>query len=482
MNSLSDRSLFVQQGMIGGRWIDALNGNTIEVNNPAAGTCIGHIPNMGATETEMAITAAAKAFPDWSVTSAKERSILLRRWFDLMMQSQDDLARIMTLEQGKPLGESKGEIAYGASFIEWFSEQALRNNGNVIPSFRRDKRIVVLRQPVGVCAAITPWNFPNAMLARKLGPALAAGCTMIVKPAEQTPYSALAMAVLAERAGIPPGVINIVTGDAVDIGAVLTASTVVRKMSFTGSTEVGKILMRQCADTVKKISLELGGNAPFIVFEDADLDAAVEGAMVAKFRNNGQTCVCANRIFVHQGIYEQFCAKLLVRVRALHVGNGLDAKVDVGPLINDSAVLKVEEHIADAIAHGARVVCGGKRLNGNFFEPTVLADVSERMRVAREETFGPVAPLIAFTSDEEVIRMANDTEYGLASYFYTQNVNRCWKMAERLEYGMVGINTGLISTAEAPFGGIKQSGLGREGSQYGLDEYTEMKYLCVGLQ
>lgn len=482
MKNLSDQNLFKQQCIIDGRWMDALNGKLIEVGNPATDAHIGHIPNMGALETEMAITAAAGALAEWSATSAKERAVLLRRWFELMMQSQDDLARIMTLEQGKPLPESRGEIAYGASFIEWFSEQALRNDGNVIPSFQRNKRIVVLRQPVGVCAAITPWNFPNAMLARKLGPALAAGCTMVVKPSEKTPYSALAMAVLSERAGIPPGVINIVTGDAVEIGATLTASTIVRKISFTGSTEVGRMLMRKCADTVKKISLELGGNAPFIVFEDADLEAAVDGAMVAKFRNNGQTCVCANRIFVHRDVYEPFCTKLLVRTLALRVGNGLEPNIDVGPLIDDRAVRKVEDHIADAVERGAKVVCGGKRLSGRFFEPTVLTGVNEQMQVAREETFGPVAALIPFDSDKEVIRMANDTEYGLASYFYTQNLNRSWRVAERLEYGMVGINTGLISTAEAPFGGVKQSGLGREGSQYGLDEYTELKYLCIGLK
>ena len=482
MKNLSDQNLFKQQCIIDGRWMDALNGKLIEVGNPATDAHIGHIPNMGALETEMAITAAAGALAEWSATSAKERAVLLRRWFELMMQSQDDLARIMTLEQGKPLPESRGEIAYGASFIEWFSEQALRNDGNVIPSFQRNKRIVVLRQPVGVCAAITPWNFPNAMLARKLGPALAAGCTMVVKPSEKTPYSALAMAVLSERAGIPPGVINIVTGDAVEIGATLTASTIVRKISFTGSTEVGRMLMRKCADTVKKISLELGGNAPFIVFEDADLESAVDGAMVAKFRNNGQTCVCANRIFVHRDVYEPFCTKLLARTLALRVGNGLEPNIDVGPLIDDRAVRKVEDHIADAVERGAKVVCGGKRLSGRFFEPTVLTGVNEQMQVAREETFGPVAALIPFDSDKEVIRMANDTEYGLASYFYTQNLNRSWRVAERLEYGMVGINTGLISTAEAPFGGVKQSGLGREGSQYGLDEYTELKYLCIGLK
>lgn len=459
----------------------ALSGQTIEVINPATGTKIGSIPKMGASETALAIDAAARAFPAWSASSAKERSMVLRRWYELMMHAQDDLARIMTLEQGKPLAESRSEIAYGASFIEWFSEQARRDNGDIIPSPQRDKRIMVLRQAIGVCAAITPWNFPNAMLARKLGPALAAGCTMVVKPAEQTPFSALAMAVLAERAGIPPGVINIVTGDAGEIAGVLTASPVVRAISFTGSTEVGRKLMRQCANTIKKISLELGGNAPFIVFEDADIDAAVEGAMVAKFRNNGQTCVCANRIYVHRSIYDQFCKQLVARVRSLAVGNGLDAGVEVGPLIDDKAVDKVKEHILDAVKQGAKVVVGGNRLEANFFEPTILTEVNNQMQVAREETFGPVAPLIPFDNDEDVIRMANDTEYGLASYFYTQNMKRSWLVAERLQYGIVGVNTGLISMAEAPFGGVKQSGLGREGSLYGMDEYTELKYVCVGL-
>jgi len=481
MIKLTDPQLFVQHCVIDGKWLSALNGQTIEVFNPATGAKVGTIPKLGAAETTLAIDAASRAFPEWSAKSAKERSVLLRRWYELMTQAQDDLARIMTLEQGKPLAESRSEIAYGASFIEWFSEQVRRNNGDIIPSPQQDKRIVVLRQAIGVCAAITPWNFPNAMLARKLGPALAAGCTMVVKPAAQTPYSALAMAVLAERAGIPHGVINIVTGDAGEIAGVLTASPVVRAISFTGSTEVGRKLMHQCADTIKKISLELGGNAPFIVFEDADLDAAVEGAMVAKFRNNGQTCVCANRIYVHRNIYEQYCKKLVARVRSLIVGNGLDAGVDVGPLIDDKAVNKVKEHIADAVKHGAKVVIGGNHLEGNFFEPTILTEVNNQMQVAREETFGPVAPLIPFDNDEDVISMANDTEYGLASYFYTQNMDRSWRVAERLEYGIVGVNTGLISMAEAPFGGIKQSGLGREGSQYGMDEYTELKYVCVGL-
>ncbi|MBS1187454.1 MAG: gabD 1 [Burkholderiaceae bacterium] len=481
MKQLADSGLFVQRGMIGGQWLPAQSGRAIAVNNPATGDWLGSVPDMGRSETAQAIDAAAKAFPAWSAASAKERSALLRRWYELMMLAQDDLARIMTLEQGKPLAEARGEIAYGASYIEWFAEQARRINGDVIPAAQRDRRIVVLRQPIGVCAAITPWNFPNAMLARKLAPALAAGCTMVVKPAEQTPFSALAMGVLAERAGIPPGVINIVTGNAVEIAAALSDEPTVRALSFTGSTEVGRKLMRQSADTLKKLSLELGGNAPFIVFDDAKLDAAVEGAMAAKFRNNGQTCVCANRIFVHERLHDAFCDRLAARIRALRVGNGLEPGVDVGPLIDERAVTKVEQHIADALAQGATLLAGGQRLAGNFFQPTLLAGVTPAMQVAREETFGPVAPVIRFSDDDEVIGMANDTEYGLASYFYTQNLARGWRVAERLEYGIVGVNTGLISTAEAPFGGVKQSGFGREGSHYGIDEYIELKYLCFAL-
>jgi succinate-semialdehyde dehydrogenase/glutarate-semialdehyde dehydrogenase len=481
MENLKDQGLFVQQSLIDGTWQDALNSQVREVVNPATGERVGTVPNMGEAETRMAILAAARAFPAWAARSAKERAVLLRRWHDLMMEAQDDLARIMTIEQGKPLSESRGEIAYGASFIEWFAEQGRRNNGDVIPAPQTDKRIMVLRQPIGVCAAITPWNFPNAMLTRKLAPALAAGCTMVVKPASQTPFSALAIAVLAERAGIPKGVINVVTGDAGAIAKELTGNPVVRKLSFTGSTEIGRVLMRQCAEHIKKVSLELGGNAPFIVFEDANVDAAVQGAMIAKFRNNGQTCVCANRIYVHRSVYDEFARKLAASVLSMKLGNGLEAGVSVGPLIDAKALAKVEEHIGDALGKGAELITGGRRLDGNFFEPTVMVGVTQHMLVAREETFGPLAPLIAFDSEEEVIQMANDTEYGLASYVYTRDLARSWRVSERLEYGMVGVNTGLISTAEAPFGGIKQSGLGREGSQYGMDDYTELKYVCVGL-
>lgn len=481
MKHLKDPGLFVQQCLIDGHWQPALNGQVREVMNPATGERVGTVPNMGEGETRLAVQAAAHAFPAWAARSAKERATLLRRWYELMMEAQDDLARIMTIEQGKPLAESRGEIAYGASFIEWFAEQGRRNNGDVIPAPQPDKRIVVLRQPIGVCAAITPWNFPNAMLTRKLAPALAAGCTMVVKPATQTPFSALAIAVLAERAGIPRGVINVVTGDAGAIAKELTGNPVVRKLSFTGSTEIGRVLMRQCAEHIKKVSLELGGNAPFIVFDDANLDAAVQGAMIAKFRNNGQTCVCANRLYVQRAVYDAFARKLAASVRAMKLGNGLDAGVVVGPLIDGKALAKVEEHIDDALGRGATVIAGGRRLEGNFFEPTVMTGVTQQMLVAREETFGPLAALIPFDSEDEVIRMANDTEYGLASYVYTRDLSRSWRVSERLEYGMVGVNTGLISTAEAPFGGVKQSGLGREGSQYGMDDYTELKYVCVGL-
>lgn len=481
MKNLKDPGLFAQQCLIDGHWQPALNGQLREVVNPATGERVGTVPNMGEVETRLAVQAAAQAFPAWAARSAKERAALLRRWYELMMEAQDDLARIMTIEQGKPLAESRGEIAYGASFIEWFAEQGRRNNGDVIPAPQPDKRIVVLRQPIGVCAAITPWNFPNAMLTRKLAPALAAGCTMVVKPATQTPFSALAIAVLAERAGIPRGVINVVTGDAAAIAKELTGNPVVRKLSFTGSTGIGRVLMRQCAEHIKKVSLELGGNAPFIVFDDANLDAAVQGAMIAKFRNNGQTCVCANRLYVQRAVYDEFAHKLAASVRAMKLGNGLDAGVVVGPLIDAKALAKVEEHIDDALDQGATVIAGGRRLDGNFFEPTVMTGVTQQMLVAREETFGPLAALIAFDTEDEVIRMANDTEYGLASYVYTRELSRSWRVSERLEYGMVGVNTGLISTAEAPFGGVKQSGLGREGSQYGMDDYTELKYVCVGL-
>ncbi len=482
MHQLTDPTLFSQSALIDGQWLAADDQATMTVSNPATGATVGTVPKMGAAETQRAIAAAARALPAWSALPAKRRADLLRRWYELMMAAQDDLGRLMTIEQGKPLDEARGEVAYGASFIEWFAEEARRAYGDVIPATQPGKRILVLRQPVGVCAAITPWNFPNAMLGRKLGPALAVGCTMVVKPASQTPYSALAMALLAERAGIPAGVINVVTGSAQAIAGELAANPTVRKLSFTGSTEIGRQLMQQCAGTIKKLSLELGGNAPFIVFDDADLEAAVNGAMIAKFRNNGQTCVCANRVFVHERVYDDFAARLTQRVSALRVGNGLDDGIDVGPMIDDKAVAKVEQHLAEATQSGARVLTGGQRLQGNFFAPTVLTDVNCAMQVAVEETFGPIAPLIRFRDEDEVIRLANDTEFGLASYFYTRDLSRSWRVAEQLEYGMVGVNTGLISTAEAPFGGVKQSGLGREGSKYGLDDYTELKYVCIGLE
>jgi succinate-semialdehyde dehydrogenase/glutarate-semialdehyde dehydrogenase len=479
---LNDLDLFRQQSYIGGLWCDADDAKTFPVNNPATGELLAHVPNMGAAETRRAIGAAKQAWPEWRRKPAKERAILLRKWYELMMANSDDLARIMTAEQGKPLGESKGEIAYAASFIEWFAEEAKRVYGDTIPSPWNDRRFVVLKEPVGVCGAITPWNFPAAMITRKAGPALAAGCTMIAKPAESTPLSAFALAVLAERAGIPAGVFNVLTGEPRVIGAELTSSPDVRKITFTGSTEVGRILMRQSAETIKKISLELGGNAPLIVFDDADLDAAVEGTMISKFRNAGQTCVCANRIYVQNGIYDAFAEKLVAAVSQLKVGNGFDAGVGQGPLIDQAAVDKVEEHISDAVAKGARILLGGKRhrLGGTFFEPTVIADVTSQMKVAREETFGPVAPLFRFYKDEEAAQLSNDTEFGLASYFFSRDVARIWRVAEALEYGMVGINTGMISTEVVPFGGVKQSGLGREGSHYGIDEFLEIKYLCFG--
>jgi succinate-semialdehyde dehydrogenase/glutarate-semialdehyde dehydrogenase len=438
---------------------------------------------MGAAETRRAIDAAERAWKPWRELTAGTRGSFLRRWHDLMRANQEDLARIMTAEQGKPLAESRGEIAYAASFIEWFAEEGRRVYGDLIPPHQTDKRILVLRQPVGVCAAITPWNFPAAMITRKAGAALAAGCTLVVKPAAETPLSALALAVLAERAGIPPGVLNVVTGEAVSIGGELTRNPVVRKLSFTGSTAVGRLLMRQCADTLKKLSLELGGNAPFIVFDDADPDAAVEGVMQSKYRNTGQTCVCANRILVQDGIYDAFAERLAVRVAELRVGPGTEEGVSQGPLISGDALAKVEAHIADALAKGARVVTGGGRheLGGTFFQPTVIRDVTPAMRIASEETFGPVAPLFRFRTEGEAVDMANDTEYGLAAYFYSRDLSRVWRVLEGLEYGMVGVNTGLISTPVAPFGGVKQSGLGREGSRHGIDEYLEMKYVCIGL-
>ena len=482
MFTLKDTTLFRQQCYINGEWVHAGSKETIVVTNPATGEAIGTIPKMGAAETRHAIEAADAAFVGWRSRIASERSAILRRWFELMLANQEDLAVLMTAEQGKPLAESHGEIAYAASFIEWFAEEGRRVYGDTIPQHQPDKRIVVTKEPIGVCAAITPWNFPAAMITRKAGAALAAGCTMVVKPATQTPYSALALAELATRAGIPAGVFNIVTGTAGVIGGELTSNPMVRKLTFTGSTETGKLLMKQCAGTVKKISLELGGNAPFIVFDDADIDAAVQGALISKYRNTGQTCVCTNRFLIQERAYDVFTDKLVEAVKKLKVGDGLKGETHQGPLIDRHAVEKVEEHIADAVAKGARVVVGGKRheLGGTFFQPTVLADVTTDMVVAREETFGPVAPLFRFRTEEEAIRMANDTEFGLASYFYSRDIGRVWRVAGALEYGIVGINTGLISTAVAPFGGVKESGIGREGSKYGIDEFLEIKYLCMG--
>ena len=479
---LKDSSLLRQHGFIHGEWRSARSGATIAIRNPANGTVVGEVPVMGATETREAIDAAAKAMPAWAKRTAKERAVILRRFAELMLANADDLAIIMTSEQGKPLAEAKGEVAYAASFLAWFAEEGKRVYGDVIPTFRADARLLVLRQPVGVAAAITPWNFPAAMITRKLGPALAAGCSFVCKPAPQTPFSALALAELGSRAGLPPGVFNVVTGDAEQIGGELTSNPLVRKLSFTGSTAVGKKLIAACAGTVKKVSMELGGNAPFIVFDDADLDAAVQGLMASKYRNTGQTCVCANRVYVQDGVYEAFAAKLAVAVAGLRVGDGLAGPTDQGPLIDDRALAKVQAHIADAVAHGARIAAGGKphALGGTFFEPTILLDVTPGMRVSREETFGPVAPLFRFHNEAEAIQLANDTEFGLAAYFFTRDLARSWRVQEALEYGLVGVNTGLISTEVAPFGGMKESGLGREGSRYGIDEYTEMKYVCVG--
>jgi succinate-semialdehyde dehydrogenase/glutarate-semialdehyde dehydrogenase len=480
--ALKDPALFRQQCYVDGRWRDAEGGATHEVANPADGRRIGTVPRMGAAETRQAIDAADKAWPAWRSKTAKERSAVLRKWADLQLANADDLALIMTAEQGKPLAEARSEIAIGAAYTEWFAEEAKRVYGDVIPTIGNDRRLLAIKQPVGVCAAITPWNFPSSMITRKVSPALAAGCTVVIKPAEATPYSALALAALAERAGFPAGVLNVVIGNAKAIGGEMCANPLVRKLSFTGSTEVGRRLMEQVAPTIKKLSLELGGNAPFIVFDDADLDAAAEGAVVSKYRNTGQTCVCANRLFVQEKVYDAFAAKLAERVRALKVGPGTDAGVTQGPLINKAALDKVEEHVADAKSHGARVVTGGKRhaLGGTFYEPTVLADVTPEMKIFREETFGPVAPLIRFSTDAEVIELANRTEFGLASYFYSRDIGRIWRAAEALEYGMVGVNTGLITTEVAPFGGVKESGLGREGSKYGIEEYVEIKYICLG--
>jgi len=482
MLALRDNKLFQQLCYVNGTWTGADSGETIEVTNPATGETLGTIPKMGAAETRRAIEAANQAYPQWRAKTAQERAQILRRWSDLLLENQEDLAILMTAEQGKPLAESRGEIAYAASFLEWFSEEGKRAYGDVIPPHQSDKRLVVIKEPIGVCAAITPWNFPAAMITRKAGPALAAGCTMVVKPATATPFSALALAELAKRAGVPDGVFSVVTGSAAGIGGEMTSNPLVRKLTFTGSTDIGKKLMAQCAGTVKKVSLELGGNAPFIVFDDADLDAAVEGAIISKFRNTGQTCVCTNRFLVQDGVYHQFAEKLAAAVGRMKVGDGLKGDTQQGPLIDRAAVEKVEEHISDALSHGARVVTGGKRhaLGGTFFEPTVLAEVTPGMMVAREETFGPVAPLFRFKTEQEAIRMANDTEFGLAAYFYSQDISRVWRVAEAIEYGIVGINTGLISTTVAPFGGMKESGIGREGSKYGIEEFLEVKYLCIG--
>lgn len=482
MLTLKDPSLLRQQCFIAGEWCDADGGATITVTNPATGEKLGTVPQMGAAETRRAIEAANAAWPAWRRQPAKARAAILRKWNDLILANADDLALLMTAEQGKPLAESKGEITYAASFIEWFAEEAKRIAGETLASPWPDKRVVVTREPIGVSAAITPWNFPAAMITRKAGPALAAGCPMVVKPAELTPFSALALAVLAERAGVPAGVFSVITGASREIGGEMTSNPIVRKLSFTGSTAVGRLLMEQCAPTIKKLSLELGGNAPFIVFDDADLDAAVEGAIASKYRNAGQTCVCANRIYVQDGVYDAFAAKLVEAARKLKVGNGVDEGVTQGPLIEDKAVAKVEEHIADALGKGARLLLGGQRheLGHSFFQPTVLADVNAEMLVAREETFGPLAPLFRFHSDEEAVALANDTEFGLAAYFYSRDIGRIWRVAEGLESGMVGVNTGLISTEVAPFGGVKQSGLGREGSTHGMDDYLVIKYICMG--
>jgi succinate-semialdehyde dehydrogenase / glutarate-semialdehyde dehydrogenase len=481
---LRDPDLLRTRAFIAGKWVDAAGAATLAVVNPATREPLGTVPDMGVPDTRRAIEAAAAAFPAWAALTAKERAAILRRWYELLMANQEDLATIMTAEQGKPLAESKGEIAYGASFIEWFGEEGKRLYGDVIPPHQADRRLLVLRQPVGVVAAITPWNFPFAMITRKAGPALAAGCTFVVKPASQTPYSALAAAALAARAGVPAGVLNVVTGvDAAAIGGEMTSNPAVRKVTFTGSTAVGKKLMAQCAGTVKKITMELGGNAPFIVFEDADLDAAVAGAIASKYRNTGQTCICANRLLVQAPVYDAFTRRLVHAVAQLRVGDGLKGPTDQGPLIDSSALAKVERQLADALAKGARIALGGKRhaLGGTFFEPTVVTDVTPAMLMAREETFGPVAPLFRFESEADAIRMANDTEFGLAAYFYTRDLARSWRVSEALQYGMVGLNTGMFSTEVAPFGGVKESGIGREGSRYGILDYTELKFVCVGL-
>ena len=480
---LKDPSLFRDRAYVDGAWAEADSGRRFLVDNPGDGSIVGSVPDMGAAETARAIAAAEAALPAWRALTAKERSRIVRKWYDLIMANVEDLALILTTEQGKPLAEARGEVVYGATFVEWFAEEGKRVYGDTIPSPMNDRRLIVLKQPIGVCAAITPWNFPTAMITRKMAPGLAVGCTFVLKPAEQTPFSALALAELAERAGFPKGVVNVITGDAPTIGQALCASPVVRKVTFTGSTEVGRILMRQSADTIKKLSLELGGNAPFIVFDDADLDAAADGAMASKYRNAGQTCVCANRIYVQEGVYDAFAKKLAERVSKLKVGVGTEAGVTVGPLIDDNAMAKVEEHVADAVAKGAQVVAGGKRsgLGGRFYEPTLITGVTKDMKVAREETFGPVAPLFKFKEEAEALAMANATEFGLAGYFYARDVGRVWRVAEGMETGMVGVNVGILANEVAPFGGIKQSGLGREGSKYGVEDFLEIKYVCLGL-
>ncbi len=479
---LKDKGLFREQCYVNGEWVDADSGVTFDVNNPANNQRLGSVPKMGAAETRRAVQSASDAYPAWRALTAKERGVILRKWYELILEHQEDLALLMTSEQGKPLPEARGEVLYGAAFIDWFAEEGKRTYGDTIPQPNNDWRIVVSKEPIGVCAAITPWNFPNAMIARKVGPALAAGCTMVARPASQTPFSALAMAELGARAGIPKGVFSVITGSSTEMGKELTHSKIVRKLTFTGSTEIGKLLMEQSASTIKKISLELGGNAPFIVFDDADLDAAVDGAMASKFRNTGQTCVCANRILVQDEVYDEFAAKLKQAVSGMKVGNGTEDGINQGPMIDMAAVEKVEEHVQDAVNKGARVITGGKRhaLGGTFYEPTVLADVTTEMRIAHEETFGPVAPLFRFRNELQAIEMANDTEFGLAGYFYSRDVGRIWRVSEGLEFGLVGVNAGVISTEVAPFGGMKESGIGREGSYQGIEEYLEIKYICMG--
>lgn len=478
LRRVKDQSLLPGLCFIGGQWVDA--SDKISVRNPATNEVIATVPRMGAIETAKAIDLASTAFKAWKKTSAKDRSIILRHWFDLVMAAQADLALIMTCEQGKPLAESRGEIAYAASYIEWFAEEAKRVYGDIIPAPTSDRRLLVLKQPVGVCAAITPWNFPAAMITRKVAPALAAGCAIVIKPASQTPLSALALCVLAERAGVPSGLISCVTGSASDIGSEMTSNPIVKKVTFTGSTEIGKVLLKQCADTVKKVSMELGGNAPFIVFDDADLDLAIKGIMVAKYRNAGQTCVCANRIFVQENVYDAFVSKFVEAVGKLKVGNGLSDGISIGPLIDSNAVAKANEHVQDALAKGGKIAIGGEVLEGNYFSPTIVVDARPDMAIFAEETFSPVAPVFRFSTEEEVIRLANDSPFGLASYFYGNDINRIWRVIETLEFGMVGVNEGLISTEVAPFGGIKESGMGREGSRYGIEDYVEKKYVCIG--